>query len=705
MTRTFNITRSGITRKFTVQTGVGATGATGAPGTTDYNELDNVPTEFPPSAHDHVVSDITPVSSQHLIGRHANGTGNAQEVTVSGGLEFSGSGIQIANTAVTAAEYTAPTITVDSKGRITAAASVTYETPAGAAAQIAALGLRTVTPIVAGADIQAALNAAAAGDHLVLMPGTHTPTFVETTQWDGETCWVGLQIDKPITLELAEGAILTNPNGINGIRQTPEIVFDQGRWKTVATLESASGIEARADGAITATGSVIVTVATLSGSTPATYTRSDTGATSYPVVLDQWDSLGNNVSFRFTTANSSNNAVGDSFYVSRTAEPIYHIRIGTGTHTTAIDGVVITGQGKLLINSTGQQSTLSEVADISSGILSHGRVSNLTVENIIIEGTLERSILIQGEHTGEDYIDNLCPTRLTANSNVHAEGIYFGAGTEYSADGITIRNIRTIDSRAVLLGHPAHRGEVARVSVTGNDFRTTSGPGLECNFRLRNFTVSHNRLLSSVVGVSLRRGPAFGSVFGNVAHGGGGSIVESNATTFPSPRNVTTHGNSSSTITTGVVDFALGLSGNTLNQIGAVWSQVYVGDRFGTNTQCVFTHSDLSATANSYALMQTATGGTFLNAASGQSINFRVNNSAVMALDSTTLTFSASKNIAFNTATGTKIGTATTQKIGFWNATPVVQPEAVADATDAATAISQLNSLLAKLRTIGLIAP
>jgi hypothetical protein len=56
------------------------------------------------------------------------------------------------------------------------------------------------------------------------------------------------------------------------------------------------------------------------------------------------------------------------------------------------------------------------------------------------------------------------------------------------------------------------------------------------------------------------------------------------------------------------------------------------------------------------------------------------------------------------TATGTKIGTATTQKLGFFNATPVVQQAAIADATDAATAITQLNDLLAAMRTLGLIA-
>lgn len=44
--------------------------------------------------HTHVVSAITPVASDRLIGRHAGGSGAAQEVTVGSGLEFSGSGIQ-----------------------------------------------------------------------------------------------------------------------------------------------------------------------------------------------------------------------------------------------------------------------------------------------------------------------------------------------------------------------------------------------------------------------------------------------------------------------------------------------------------------------------------------------------------------------------------------------------------------------------------
>jgi hypothetical protein len=68
------------------------------------------------------------------------------------------------------------------------------------------------------------------------------------------------------------------------------------------------------------------------------------------------------------------------------------------------------------------------------------------------------------------------------------------------------------------------------------------------------------------------------------------------------------------------------------------------------------------------------------------------------------ITVSDGGNVVLGTTTGTKIGTATTQKLGFYNATPVVQPAAVTDATTAVDVITQLNDLLAKLRTLGIIA-
>ena len=64
----------------------------------------------------------------------------------------------------------------------------------------------------------------------------------------------------------------------------------------------------------------------------------------------------------------------------------------------------------------------------------------------------------------------------------------------------------------------------------------------------------------------------------------------------------------------------------------------------------------------------------------------------------------STRNLVTDTTTGTKIGTATTQKLGFFNATPVVQQAAVADATDAASTQARLNDLLARVRTLGLIA-
>ena len=57
------------------------------------------------------------------------------------------------------------------------------------------------------------------------------------------------------------------------------------------------------------------------------------------------------------------------------------------------------------------------------------------------------------------------------------------------------------------------------------------------------------------------------------------------------------------------------------------------------------------------------------------------------------------------TRRGLKIGSDGTSLLGFYGATPAARPAAaVADATDSASAITQLNVVLARLRTLGLIA-
>lgn len=53
---------------------------------------------------------------------------------------------------------------------------------------------------------------------------------------------------------------------------------------------------------------------------------------------------------------------------------------------------------------------------------------------------------------------------------------------------------------------------------------------------------------------------------------------------------------------------------------------------------------------------------------------------------------------------GVSLGAAATEKISFYGVTPVVQPATIADATDAATAITKCNAVIAALKTTGLIA-
>jgi len=56
-----------------------------------------------------------------------------------------------------------------------------------------------------------------------------------------------------------------------------------------------------------------------------------------------------------------------------------------------------------------------------------------------------------------------------------------------------------------------------------------------------------------------------------------------------------------------------------------------------------------------------------------------------------------------NVVGGASIGKEAASLIGFYGDTPVNQPDAVADSTDAASVILRLNELLARMRELGLI--
>ena len=62
------------------------------------------------------------------------------------------------------------------------------------------------------------------------------------------------------------------------------------------------------------------------------------------------------------------------------------------------------------------------------------------------------------------------------------------------------------------------------------------------------------------------------------------------------------------------------------------------------------------------------------------------------------------KNLQGDKTTGTKIGVIPSEKLAFWGATPTTQPATVANATNTTDVITQLNVVIARLKTLGLIA-
>ena len=64
----------------------------------------------------------------------------------------------------------------------------------------------------------------------------------------------------------------------------------------------------------------------------------------------------------------------------------------------------------------------------------------------------------------------------------------------------------------------------------------------------------------------------------------------------------------------------------------------------------------------------------------------------------------AARQLSDGNNEGTVLGQDSTDLVGFFGATPVDQPALVADATDAATAITQVNAIIDLLQELGLMA-
>jgi len=64
----------------------------------------------------------------------------------------------------------------------------------------------------------------------------------------------------------------------------------------------------------------------------------------------------------------------------------------------------------------------------------------------------------------------------------------------------------------------------------------------------------------------------------------------------------------------------------------------------------------------------------------------------------------AARNLTDGNPEGSLVGQDSSDLVGFYGKTPVDQPAAITDATDAATAITKVNAVIAALEELGLIA-
>lgn len=260
---------------------------------------------------------------------------------------------------------------------------------------------------------------------------------------------------------------------------------------------------------------------------------------------------------------------------------------------------------------------------------------------------------------------------IQSNSHVRVAAV---SQLEFGSGGSRISN----QSSGVLTLHDSALSDFGRLQFGGT---TSSFPALK-----RSSTTLQVRLADDSADAPLSA--STGTFSGSVACAGltstGAAINTNNAIVL----------SSNATMSAQALSATLDLTSN------AAGLRLYgLGNTGGSSTNTERLHI-ATRSGNSYFISTQATGTGTVRA-----LELRTNDVARLTIEAAGgLTVADANNIALGTTTGTKIGTATTQKIGFFNATPVVQQAAIADATDAATTQARLNDLLAAMRSLGLIA-
>ncbi|HVX62809.1 MAG TPA: hypothetical protein VHC19_19475 [Pirellulales bacterium] len=325
---------------------------------------------------------------------------------------------------------------------------------------------------------QAVLDRAAPGDRLIFMPGLHEHALGKHRSI--------LYVDKPVEIELKEGATLKLAPGVTKLEAEGEITTDQDAGKKLDDLELGGlfDLSRPAVEGPEAYGAVIYTIlidGIGSDGRPDTFAWGDGRIFDTPhkrvPVTGEWQELSHGVKVRF--AHRTGHSVRSLWFVSYDGPEAYGIRIGHGRQPEYIENVHIFGKGTIDLNASQNALPSGLVKNINACVLIHGRVRKVLIEDVTMTDTM-RSVMAYGEHTGK-----------------FLPGGKVGPGESFDAEDITIQRTRTLNpgGSGYLLGHPSFRGRLRNVRCNQN-YMETAMTAIEPNFNLDGYEVIGNVIKS-----------------------------------------------------------------------------------------------------------------------------------------------------------------------------------------------------------------